>query len=115
MGVLPGAERAIVAIEKLRDYCLNPDHIDGKHKAFVFQQLLQWGPDDAFRLKSLILTGILQEPAKVRHEDAYGRRYAVDIPYVHHDRMIRVRTGWIIKTGEDYPRLTSCYITNSSS
>jgi hypothetical protein len=33
---LPNAERAIVNIAKLRDYCLNPEHEHGSHKARVF-------------------------------------------------------------------------------
>ena len=30
---IPNAERAIVDIRKLRGYCLNPQHVKGKHKA----------------------------------------------------------------------------------
>ena len=37
---LPNAERASIAIEKLRDYCLNADHPRGKHKARVFLSAL---------------------------------------------------------------------------
>ena len=33
---IPNAERAIVEIGKLRDYCLNSEHNDGKHKARLF-------------------------------------------------------------------------------
>lgn len=29
---IPNAERAIVDIRKLRDYCLNPEHDVGKHE-----------------------------------------------------------------------------------
>jgi hypothetical protein len=31
--LIPNAEHAVVDIRKLRDYCLNPLHDDGKHKA----------------------------------------------------------------------------------
>ncbi len=34
--IVPNAERAVVDIRKLRDYCLNPLHDDGKHKARLF-------------------------------------------------------------------------------
>jgi hypothetical protein len=30
---LPNADRAIVDIVKLRNYCLNPQHPSGRHKA----------------------------------------------------------------------------------
>lgn len=33
---IPHAENAIVDIRKLRDYCLNPEHPEGKHKARLF-------------------------------------------------------------------------------
>ena len=33
---VPNAERAAVDIRKLHDYCLNPLHDDGKHKARLF-------------------------------------------------------------------------------
>jgi len=32
---LPGGERANVDVAKLRDYCLNPTHPRGRHKARV--------------------------------------------------------------------------------
>jgi len=37
---LPNAERAVVDMEKLRDYCLNPEHRRGCHKARVFKASL---------------------------------------------------------------------------
>ena len=43
MPKLPRPERAIVHIEKLADYCLNPEHPSGKHKARVFKSVLNLG------------------------------------------------------------------------
>jgi ribosomal protein L16/L10AE len=37
---LPNSHKAVVKIEKLRDYSLNPNHPVGKHKARVFQAAL---------------------------------------------------------------------------
>lgn len=37
---LPNPERAIVDIAKLKDYCLDTEHEDGKHKARVFAAVL---------------------------------------------------------------------------
>lgn len=34
--LIPNAERAVADIRKLRDYCLNPLHDEGKHKARLF-------------------------------------------------------------------------------
>ncbi len=44
---LPNAENAVIDIKKLRDYCLNPNHPEGKHKARVFLEKLDIGRDDA--------------------------------------------------------------------
>jgi hypothetical protein len=40
---LPNSDKAIVPIEKLRDYSLNPSHSVGKHKARVFESVLGRG------------------------------------------------------------------------
>ena len=52
---LPNAERAVIDIKKLRDYCLNPNHPEGKHKAHVFFEKLEFTADDAERLRELIM------------------------------------------------------------
>lgn len=44
---LPDGARAIVEIEKLRDYCLDPLHPRGGHKARVFQSALSLVQNDA--------------------------------------------------------------------
>jgi len=42
---LPEAERAVVDIAKLRDYCLSPFHPLGRHKARIFAGLLRLDAD----------------------------------------------------------------------
>lgn len=44
---LPGAERAIVDIRKLSDYCLSPEHLRGRNKARVFAATLGLTSADA--------------------------------------------------------------------
>jgi hypothetical protein len=39
--LLPNGARAILDIRKLADYCLNPAHLRGRHKARVFRQALR--------------------------------------------------------------------------
>jgi hypothetical protein len=36
MARLPNSERAILDIRKIEDYCLNPEHPRGRHKARLF-------------------------------------------------------------------------------
>lgn len=75
---LPNAENAVVDIRKLRDYCLNPYHPEGKHKARVFQRKLGIGRNDAERLRRVILEGILKQDAQEQKPTAYGRRFIVE-------------------------------------
>ena len=52
---LPNAEHAAIDIEKLKDYCLNPEHPKGKHKARVFYEKLGLTRNDAELLRELVL------------------------------------------------------------
>jgi len=51
--IIPNAERAAVDIRKLRDYCLNPDHDEGKHKARLFHKALGMTAQDAEKLQDI--------------------------------------------------------------
>ncbi|HXP87677.1 MAG TPA: hypothetical protein VN841_23290 [Bryobacteraceae bacterium] len=54
-----------VDIAKLRDYCLNPNHEDGKHKARVFASILGLGRSDAEFLRHRLIEAAAREPASV--------------------------------------------------
>ena len=54
MATLPNGERARIPMEKLTDYCLNPDHPRGKDKARVFAALLGITRDSANELAALV-------------------------------------------------------------
>ena len=58
---LPNGDRAIVDIVKLRDYCLNPLHPVGRHKARVFQAALGIGREDAEALRMILLAAARDE------------------------------------------------------
>jgi hypothetical protein len=55
INLLPYAENAVVDIRKLRDYCLNPEHKDGKHKARLFVATLGMTADNAEELRQILL------------------------------------------------------------
>jgi len=42
MRLLPNYEQAEIPDEKIFGYCLNPFHERGKHKAKIFQQVLEF-------------------------------------------------------------------------
>ena len=107
---LPNGERAIVPIEKLRDYCLNPAHRVGSHKAHVFEAVLDLTAVDAEVLQQRLLTVARTGDAVVGMRNAYGQRYIVDFEMTTAVGMAVVRSTWIVLVGEDVPRLTSCYV-----
>jgi hypothetical protein len=107
---IPYADRAEVSIRKLRDYCLNPLHDEGKHKARVFASALGMTAADAETLRYLLLAAVRSQDARPGYKDAYGQRYIVDLQVDWRGRRATVRSGWILEHGSDVPRLTSCYV-----
>jgi hypothetical protein len=107
---LPNAERAIVNIAKLRDYCLNPEHPEGQHKAYVFATRLGLRVENAEELQAVLLTIVSSHEAVFSREIEHGKLYVVDFVMTTPVGQATVRSSWIIRNGEDFPRLTSCYI-----
>ncbi|HEX5416129.1 MAG TPA: hypothetical protein VFZ25_10715 [Chloroflexota bacterium] len=107
---LPNAERAIADLEKLRDYCLNPDHPRGRHKARVFEAVLGFTSAHALELRAMLLIGARSGDAVPAEHDQYGQRYVVDFAASGRNRAVIIRSAWIVRSGEDFPRLTSCFI-----
>jgi len=108
--ILPNADKAIVPIDKLRKYCLNPEHGKGGHKALVFASLLGWGIEDAQKLKDILLTIVQKMDATIHQQDQYGTHYRIDFPVRGKNTTLTIRSIWIIRNGENFPRLSSCYI-----
>ncbi|NEQ24774.1 MAG: hypothetical protein F6K28_37865 [Microcoleus sp. SIO2G3] len=48
--LIPNAENAAVDIRKLRNYCLNLEHDEGKHKARLFSSVFGMTVDNAERM-----------------------------------------------------------------
>jgi hypothetical protein len=48
---LPNGKRAVVEIAKVRDYCLNVAHPEGRHKARVIRAVLGIGPAESHMLQ----------------------------------------------------------------
>jgi hypothetical protein len=107
---LPNADGAVVEIEKLRDYCLSASHPRGRHKARVFATALGITAENAEELRDAILSAVISEDATSTEGDEYGQRFVVDFTLSRQGRQADIRTTWMIRTAEDYPRLTSCYV-----
>jgi hypothetical protein len=107
---LPNGERAVVSIEKLRDYCLHPTHRVGRHKAHVFESVLGLTAVHAENLQQWLLAAAQTGEAVLGMRNAYGQRYIVDFEVTTTVGTAVLRSTWIILVNEDVPRLTSCYV-----
>ncbi|GAB4214586.1 MAG: hypothetical protein OHK0012_12930 [Synechococcales cyanobacterium] len=107
--LMPNSENAIVDIRKLRDYCLNPEHDDGKHKARLFLSTLGMNSDHAEDLRQILLDVVKKYKARLGRQDEFGQRYTLDFPIEWQNRSAVLRSGWIIEHGSEVPRLTTCY------
>src|SRR5205823_8991150 len=94
---LPHGDRAIIDIAKLRDYCLNPQHEDGKHKARVFSSALGLGSANAEWLRSQLLQAVITEPALRIAETRFGNLYVRDSWITTVSGSAIVRSGWIVR------------------
>jgi len=99
-----------VDIEKLRGYCLSLDHPRGRHKARVFASALGLTVEDAEELRDALLSAVRSGEASVTEQDEYGQRYVLDFEMIRVAGCARVRSSWIVRSGEDFPRLTSCHV-----
>jgi hypothetical protein len=104
---LPNGDRAIVDIRKLQAYCLNSQHPRGRNKARVFASV-GIKRADAEELKTALLEAARNAEAELGVANPYGQRYVVDLDLVRQGRTARIRSTWIVRAGEDLPRLTSC-------
>src|SRR4051794_40113147 len=101
---LPDGARAIVQIEKLRDYCLSPSHPDGKHKARVFAAALGLREFDSEWLRDRLLEAAREEHCQATSSTKFGDRYVIDFTARRLSRSARIRSAWIIRPGQDCPR-----------
>jgi hypothetical protein len=108
--LLPNSENAFIDDRKLIDYCLSESHPIGKHKARVFMSALGFSLENFQDLKDGILNKILGNDATQTEINQYGTLYVVDLEIQNPPKKAIVRTSWIIKVHEDFPRLTSCYV-----
>lgn len=97
-------------LAKLRDYCLSTTHPTGKHKARVFAAVLGLTAADAADLRDALLEAARTLDATLGESDQYGQRYTIDLIMVGPAGVGTVRSGWIVRTGEDFARLTTCYV-----
>ena len=107
---LPNAERVVVDAVKLTAYCLSPHHPRGRHKARVFAEVLGLTAIHARELESALRGAALKEEAVRARSDEYGQRYSIDFEMSRKGRTAIVRSAWIVRADEDFPRFVTCYL-----
>ena len=107
---LPNSAQAHVDIVKLRDYCLGNSHPEGRHKARVFLSALDLAAKDAEFLRRAILDVVASAEAVPTDSDEFGSRYRLDFEMMHGSRKAMIRTAWIVRRDEKFPRLLTCYV-----
>ena len=106
---LPGAESAIVLRSKVEDYLLNLEHPIGGGKAKFF---IHFGfHRERWEELAAALRGHVQEhPVADALEEAGGITYVIEGRMkTPSGRQPRVRTIWLLETGELAPRFITAY------
>ena len=105
---IPGAERAIVAAAKVRDYLLSPEHRVGSAKARFFAQLgferRNWTilQDELYRFAT--------QDAQLGSATRFGQKYVVPGTIQGPTgRVAPLVVVWIVLNGEDFPRFVTAY------
>ena len=106
---IPNPEKAVVEIRKLRDYCLNPEHRIGKHKARLFKAALGLTVEDAEALRTVLHDVVKTHEAEWGEIDEHGQRYQIEFEMTWEGRHARLLSAWNVRPNEDFPRLVTCY------
>lgn len=108
---IPGGDRAYIDPAKLKEYALSPFHPKGRHKAKVFRSCLGLTENDAEFLSVVLLNAVREsEQATKQLVDETGERYVLDLEVQGPTGESIIRSAWIIRWGEDFPRLLTCYV-----
>lgn len=107
---LPNSENAVVDLEKLTEYCLSKDHPRGKHKARVFESVCGFTVENAEALRLQFLEAAVNVQAIETASDHFGRRFVIKCSVTGPRGIGLVRTGWIVRRDEDFPRFVTAYV-----
>jgi len=112
MHVLPQHHKAVIPIEKLSGYALDPNHPLGKNKARVFKAALGIGKGDAEMLGLLLKSSLFRSPAVEGIKTPYGQHWTTYHEIVGlSGQPVVVTAAWIYRIEQaDVPVLISCYI-----
>lgn len=97
---------------KIQTYALNFEHRDGKHKARLFKAKLGITIANQVILETALIQAAKNNEAIPTETNQYGEKYVIDFRITTEIGSSIVRSCWIIRFGENYPRLTTVYPLN---
>lgn len=107
---LPNGDRADLGT-KLEDYVLNPRHREGRHKARVFESILDITLANSDVLRQALLSAAENsDDAEPLGNNGHGDVYVLRFLLETEKENATVLSAWIVRDGEDFPRLITCYI-----
>ena len=106
---LPNAEQAIIPPAKLRDYLLNEENPRGRPKA-VFLAKLGFRREQWMVLEAALRADHLTADAEEVQGNQFGRKFRIVAPIMGPpDETAIIKSIWIVRHGEDIPRLVTAY------
>jgi hypothetical protein len=108
--LIPDGDRAFIDLRKLADYSLSREHPVGGHKAVLFERVLGFTAEYADELREILTHVAAHASAAVGRLDEFGQRYTIDFMLQTGIGSASVRSAWIVRPTEDFPRLTTCFV-----
>jgi hypothetical protein len=107
--VLPNPDRAVVDPAKVRDYLLSREHPIGRFKAVVFEAVGYHR--DAWEILQADLLAIAGLSGAILKETTlHGQTFELQAILTGPARRdLPVVTAWLVRRGEDFPRLITIY------
>lgn len=106
---LPNGEKAIIDERKIREYLVSRSHPVGRFKAKFFAGL-GFGPGNWQVLAAAILQVAANGDVQFVEDNVHGRKYLVSGTLTGpQGRSAAVVSVWIVKVGDDVPRLVTVY------
>ena len=114
MSLLPNFENAVIPMEKLTKYALNPER--NSDKALAFKVALGYTEASASWLMRSIRQNLGLFETICKGSNGHGERFQCIMAIVGPNmKSANVLTGWIMEDGTDFPRLTSIYVTKKKA
>jgi hypothetical protein len=65
---------------------------------------------DVEQLREALIQAATNAEARLGTIDSFGQRYSIEFEWTRGAQTARIRSTWILLSGQDQPRLTTCYV-----